>query len=218
MSAQQDAYIAELVLSRPAVVAAVFLGCVVFGTSALAVARWRGWRPAPSVLAGCGLALALAVTLARPGVLDVAVLTADPVGTCLDNDFSLTGSLERLNLVMLVPFAFFATLATRRPLVVALLSAGFSGAVEVVQSATGVGVCEAQDFYNNTVGAVAGVLAGWLVAVVAGGSRGDRGRGGPTAPDRTAPGRTAPDRTAEDGAVEGRAVAGAGSSGRGPRG
>ncbi|RKT52264.1 VanZ family protein [Saccharothrix australiensis] len=181
MSARQDAYIAELVLSRPGVVAAMLFGCVVLGALALALARWRGWRPLPATLAGCGLALALAVTLARPGVLDADVWTTEPVGTCIANDFSLTGSLERLNLVMLVPFAFFATLATRRPLVVAALSAAVSGTVEFVQVMTGLGVCEAQDFYNNTVGAVGGALVAWLITVVGGdrpGGGGGGGRGG----------------------------------------
>ncbi|WP_433267750.1 VanZ family protein [Actinosynnema sp. CS-041913] len=167
MSARQDAYIAELVLSQPEVVAAMFFGCVVIGALALAVARWRGWRPVPSALAGCGLALALAVTLARPGVLDAGVWTTDPVGMCIANDFSLTGSLERLNLLMLMPFAFFATLATRRPVVVLALSAGFSGGVELVQATTGLGVCEAQDFYNNSVGALVGVVVGGVITAVA---------------------------------------------------
>jgi glycopeptide antibiotics resistance protein len=64
---------------------------------------------------------------------------------------------------MLVPFAFFATLATRRPLVVLGLAAGLSGVVELVQATTGLGVCEAQDFANNTVGAGCAVLVGWLI-------------------------------------------------------
>ncbi|MEV0680901.1 VanZ family protein [Actinosynnema sp. NPDC050436] len=175
MSARQDAYIAELVLSRPEVIAAMFFGCLVLGAVALGLARWRGWQPVMSVLAGCGLALALAVTLGRPGVLDAGVWTTDPVGVCALNDFSLTGSLERLNLVMLVPFAFFATVATRRPLTVLVLSAGLSMSVEVVQLMTGLGVCEAQDFYNNTVGAVGAVVVGALVTAVTGSSRTARG-------------------------------------------
>ncbi|MEJ2854994.1 MULTISPECIES: VanZ family protein [unclassified Saccharothrix] len=171
MSARQDAYIAELVLSQPEVVAGLFLGGVGFGTVAFFLARWRGWRPVPAALAGCGLALALAVTLGRPGVLDAGVVTADPIGWCVANEFSLTGSLQRLNLLMLVPFAFFATLATRRPVVVLGLSAGLSGVVELVQATTGLGVCEAQDFANNTVGAGAAVLVGWLITAAIGSAR-----------------------------------------------
>ncbi|WP_233824243.1 VanZ family protein [Saccharothrix sp. S26] len=117
--------------------------------------------------------MALAVTLARPGG-SFSVATTDPIGMCVGNEFSLTGSLERLNLVMLAPFAFFATLATRRPFAVLGVSAAFSGAVEFMQALTAIGVCEAQDFYNNTVGAFFAVLVAWLFTVAAGGPRATR--------------------------------------------
>ncbi|MEU7531329.1 VanZ family protein [Saccharothrix sp. NPDC042600] len=179
MSARQDAYIAELVLSQPEVIAGLFVGCLGIGTAALFLARRLGWRPVPAALAGCGLALALAVTLGRPGVLDAGVLTTDPIGWCVANEFSLTGSLQRLNLLMLVPFAFFATIATGRPVVVLALSAGLSGTVELVQATTGLGVCEAQDFANNTVGATFAVLVAWLITLlvtaVTGSARTERG-------------------------------------------
>lgn len=166
MSALQDAYVAELVLSQPEAVAALFAGSVLLGTVGFVVARWRGWPVVPSVLAGCGLALALAVTLARPGGSFTPV-TTDPIGMCVGNEFSLTGSLPRLNLVMLAPFAFFATLATRRPFAVLGVAAAFSGAVELVQALTAIGVCEAQDFINNTVGASLAVLLAWLFTTAA---------------------------------------------------
>lgn len=47
------------------------------------------------------------------------------------------------------------------------LAAAFSGAVELVQAATGVGICEAQDFLNNTVGAFGAVVVAWLFTSVA---------------------------------------------------
>jgi glycopeptide antibiotics resistance protein len=72
--------------------------------------------------------------------------------------------LARLNFLMLAPFAFFGTLATRRPGLVLLASAAVSGGVELVQAVTDVGVCEAQDVYNNTVGAVCAVLLGWALS------------------------------------------------------
>ncbi|WP_461124125.1 VanZ family protein [Saccharothrix stipae] len=161
-SARQDAYVAELVLSQPEAVAVLFGGSVLLGAVGLVVARRRGWAVAPAVLAGCGLALALAVTLARPGG-SLSIATTDPIGMCVGNEFSLTGSLERLNLVMLAPFAFFATLATRRPFAVFAVSGLFSGAVEFVQAVTAIGVCEAQDFYNNTVGALGAVVVAALL-------------------------------------------------------
>jgi hypothetical protein len=168
-NAEQDAYVAELVLSQPEAVAALFAGSVFLGAVGFVVARWRGWAALPAVLAGCGLALAVAVTLARPGG-SFTLATTDPIGMCVGNEFSLTGSLERLNLVMMAPFAFFATLATRRPVAVLGVSAAFSGGVEFLQALTAIGVCEAQDFYNNTVGAFFAVLVAWLLTAVAGSS------------------------------------------------
>ncbi|TQM81494.1 VanZ like protein [Saccharothrix saharensis] len=166
----QDAYIAELVLNQPETVAALFSGAVLLGAVGFVLARYRGWAALPAVLAGFGLALAVAATLARPGGT-FTVVTTDPIGMCVGNEFSLTGSLQRLNLVMLVPFAFFATLATRRPWAVLGVSAAFSASVEFVQALTAIGVCEAQDFLNNTAGAFFAVLVGWLVTAAAGSPR-----------------------------------------------
>jgi len=157
----RDAYWAEVILNQPLVVLALVLGCSTGGVVALALARKFDWRRVPAVLAGCGLALALAVTIARPGVLGVTTL--HPLRLCVLNDFSLTGSLARLNFLMLMPFAFFGTLATRKPGLVLLASAAVSGGVELVQAITDVGVCEAQDFSNNTIGALCAVLLGWLL-------------------------------------------------------
>lgn len=151
-------------------VLALVLGCAAAGAAGLVLARWCGWRRLPAVLAGCGLALALAVTLARPGVLGVTTL--HPLQLCVLNDFSLIGSLARLNFLMLGPFAFFGTLATRKPGVVLLACAAVSGDVELAQAVTAVGVCEAQDFYNNTIGAVFAVLFGWLFSWAFGGGAG----------------------------------------------
>ncbi|MBB5807272.1 hypothetical protein F4560_007040 [Saccharothrix ecbatanensis] len=163
MSARQDVDVAEWVLSQPETVATLVGGSLVLGAAGFAVARWRRWPATPAVLAGCGLALALAVTLARAGG-SFTLITTDPVGRCVGNGFSLAGSRERLNLLMLAPFAFFATVACRRPFAVFVVSGLFSGGVELVQAATGIGVCEEQDLYNNTIGAMAAVV----LAVVSG--------------------------------------------------
>jgi glycopeptide antibiotics resistance protein len=64
---------------------------------------------------------------------------------------------------MLVPFAFFATLATRRPAIIVAACLLISGLVEFVQGATGGGTCQAGDLMHNTVGSVLGV---GLAAVV----------------------------------------------------
>ncbi|WP_447005366.1 VanZ family protein [Saccharothrix isguenensis] len=166
MGAGQDADVAEAVLGQPVAVVTLVAGSLVLGAAGFAVARWRRWPAIPAVLAGCGLALALAVTLARTGG-SFTLVTTDPVGRCVGNvGFSLAGSWERLNVVMLVPFAFFATVACRRPFAVLSVSGLVSGAVELTQAATGIGVCEAQDFSNNTIGALVAALVAWLVAAL----------------------------------------------------
>jgi glycopeptide antibiotics resistance protein len=59
-----------------------------------------------------------------------------------------------LNVLAFMPFAFFAVLATRRPLVVLAVSVVMSAVIELVQTLTGQGACETQDFFNNSLGAV----------------------------------------------------------------
>lgn len=160
MSARQDVQVAELVLGQPEAVTTLVAGSLVLGAVGFAVARWRRWPAIPAVPAGCGLALAVAVALARTGGT-FTLVTLDPVGRCVGNGFSLAGSWERLNLLMLVPFAFFATLACRRPLPVIAVSGLVSGWVELVQAATAIGVCEAQDFCDNTIGALVAAVVAW---------------------------------------------------------
>jgi glycopeptide antibiotics resistance protein len=59
---------------------------------------------------------------------------------------------------MLVPFAIFGTLATRRPLLIVASSALVSGFAEFVQGATGGGECQLRDLVHNTVGGVLGAV------------------------------------------------------------
>jgi VanZ family protein len=70
-------------------------------------------------------------------------------------------SVELLaNVALFVPLAFFATLATRRPLSMLAAGAGLSAAIEVVQAVVpAIGrACDASDWMMNTVGTVVGVL------------------------------------------------------------
>lgn len=163
MSVGQDADLAERILNQPLVAAAMVAGCVVIGFAALALARWRHWPRVPAVLAGFGLALALAVTLGRSGMLDPDIATMDPLRRCVENDFALASTKQRLNFYMLMPFAFFATLTVRRPLLVMISCAVLSAAIELTQALIAVGVCDSQDFYNNTVGGLIAVVAAWLI-------------------------------------------------------
>ncbi len=154
-----------LIAHHPEVPAAFAAGSLLLGGAAWWLARRRGWAQVPAALAGCGLALALAVTVVRPighfsvgGLNPVAVLR-----DCVVGSLSLTRNYEKFNVAMLMPFAFFATLATRRPAIIATFSLLISGFVEFVQGATGGGTCQARDVVHNAAGGVLGVL----LAVVA---------------------------------------------------
>ena len=132
-----------------------------------------GLGAAAAVLAACGLALVLAVTLVRPvghfpagGLNPLAVVRECGVG-----GLSLHRTYEKLNVAMLMPFAFFATLATRRPVLVAAVSLLVSGCVEFLQGATGAGTCQVRDLVHNTAGAVLGVLLAVLLGAAPGAVR-----------------------------------------------
>lgn len=133
------------IMAQPGVLAAFLVCCVLFGTGVWLLSGTLGWRRLPATLAAVGLSLAVAVTLVRSGghLPDTAT---NPVTLCLRDPFSLHGGLEMLNFLMLMPFAFFGTLATRRPLSTIVLSAVVSGGIELAQAWTALGVCQKQDF------------------------------------------------------------------------
>jgi hypothetical protein len=137
-------------------------GAFAAGTLLLSGAAWWfaprwGWAQVPAALAGGGLALALAVTLVRP----LELFSSNPLivlRECGLGSLSVARIYEKLNVAMLVPFAFFATLATRRPAIIAAVCLLISGLVEFVQGATGGGTCQARDLMHNTAGGVLGVV------------------------------------------------------------
>lgn len=149
-------------MDQPGVLAAFVLFCALFGVGTWLLADSLGWRRLPAVLASAGLALAVAVTLVRSGGHwpDFGV---NPVAVCLRDGFSLTGGLAVLNFVMLMPFAFFAALATRHPARIMVASALVSAGIEITQAWTGLGVCQTQDFLNNTIGATVAAGLAWLL-------------------------------------------------------
>ncbi len=163
------------ILDQPGVLAAFVLLCGLFGVGTWLVARALGWHRLYAMLAAGGLALAIAVTLVRPGghLPDPGV---DPVAMCLSDPFSLHGGLQVLNLLMLMPFAFFGTLATRRPITMMVLSALLSAGIELTQAWTGLGVCQKQDFLNNTVGAIVAATMAWLLLAILGRNRAAKDR------------------------------------------
>jgi hypothetical protein len=164
----------DLVAHHVEVPIAFAVGSLILGGVAWWLAPRRGWAQVPAALAGCGLALALAVTVVRPighfaaGGLNPLVV----IHECVFGSLSLAHTYEKLNVAMLMPFAFFAT---RRPVIVAVSCLLISGSVEFVQGATGGGTCQARDVVHNTAGGVLGVLLA-LVAAVALGLHGRRSR------------------------------------------
>ncbi|AHH93784.1 hypothetical protein KALB_407 [Kutzneria albida DSM 43870] len=176
MAYDSEVGLTKVILAQPGVLAATAVGCVVLGFLALLAALLFGWNKLPAVLAACGLSLALAVTLVRGDFTNATPHLINPLSVCLRNSFSLKGSWELLNFVMLMPVGFFGVLATRRPILVALGCALVSAAIEVSQAVFELGVCEKQDFLNNSVGAAVAALAGWLLLALFGGRRTDRAR------------------------------------------
>lgn len=166
----------HLILSRPGVLIAVILGTVVLGILAWLLAGAVGWNRWAAVLAAAGLALALSVTLVRPsGHLPYRV--GNPLALCMHDSFSLQGGLQLLNLAMLMPLAFFGTLATRRPISIALSCAAVSAGIEITQALTGLGICQEQDFLNNSIGAIIAAVIAWALLIVSGTNGPGRERG-----------------------------------------
>lgn len=155
----------NILLHHLEVPAAFLPGSLLLGGLAWWLAPRRGWAQAPAVLAGCALALVLALTVVRPfGHYQVGGL--NPLTTlreCSVGSLSLIHLYEQLNVAMLVPFGILGTLATRRPLPIVASSALVSGFAEFVQGATGGGECQLRDLVHNTAGSIVGAL----LAVVA---------------------------------------------------
>lgn len=150
----------NILLHHLEVPAAFVPGAILLGGLAWWLAPRRGWAQVPAILAGCALALVLALTVVRPfGHFSVGGL--NPLTTlreCSVGSLSLTHLYEQLNVAMLVPFGILGTLATRRPLLIVTSSALVSGFAEFVQGATGGGECQLRDLVHNTAGGVLGAL------------------------------------------------------------
>ncbi|MFC0546770.1 VanZ family protein [Kutzneria chonburiensis] len=156
-------------LSKPDVTAALLVGGLVLGALALVAAHLFRWNKPASALAGVSLALALSVTLVRPYWGDVRL--GDPLRMCVPGHFSVTAGEALLNFVMLMPLGFFGVLATKRPLLVAMGCVSVSAGIEITQAMFELGVCDGQDFMNNSVGGVLATLAGWLLLLAVGRNR-----------------------------------------------
>ena len=120
----------------------------------------------------------IAWSLTASSLLPVAALTLLPSlnsqvsgDVCtVQFDYPTFGRVElAANIALFVPLAFFATLATRRPLVVALAGSGLSAAIEALQALLpAIGrACDTNDWMMNTIGTVIGVLLAGGTAAVA---------------------------------------------------
>jgi VanZ family protein len=156
--------LAEDMLGRPGVFAAEVFGTVILGVLAWLLAGRLGWFRWAAVLAAAGLAMALAVTLVRHG--GHLPTGEDPLYRCVSGKFSLRSETSQLNFLMLMPFAFFGTVATRRPFSIAICAALLSAGIEITQALTGLGVCDKQDFLNNTIGALIAVALAWFLLLI----------------------------------------------------
>ncbi|MGH3764306.1 MAG: VanZ family protein [Pseudonocardiaceae bacterium] len=155
----------NILLHHLEVPATVIPGSLILGGAAWWLASRRGWDRRPAVLAGCSMALVLALTVVRPlghfpagGLNPLASLRLCTVGS-----LSLAHLYEQLNVALFVPFAIFGTLATRRPWLIAGSCALVSGFAEYVQAATGGGECQVRDLVHNTLGGVLGALLAVVV-------------------------------------------------------
>lgn len=156
---------ATWLLTLPAVVVPAAVASVVLGTIAVAggrLLRWDAGRIVGAVLAGVSLAMALSVTLFER----LHFARSGPLGFRGCEPGSALGATDvdaLLNWFPLVPFGFFATLATRRPAVGAGLSLATAVAIELTQSYTGLGGCQTADIVRNALGGVAASIAAGVI-------------------------------------------------------
>lgn len=133
----------------PLLLLLVALACVGVGWLVL---RHRGaW-----VLAGLSLVPVLALTLIPAGGNRL-----DHVLCVVQFSVPTLGSVELLaNVALFLPPAFFATLATRRPLMVLAAGVALSAAIEALQAVVfAIGrACDTNDWMMNTIGVAVGVL------------------------------------------------------------
>jgi VanZ like family len=153
----------------PAVIAVLVLLAAVAARPVARLTGWPLWTAAAVLQAGaviCILTLGPApghpVTGPDGGaIVDCVRSLADP-SAWWHGLIATTDRGERVgNVLMFVPLGFFAVLATRRPVVAAVLGVLAPCAIEFCQVLIGGGRdCAANDWLNNATGALLGVVAG----------------------------------------------------------
>jgi hypothetical protein len=132
-------------------------------------AGWPVWTTAATLLSAAVVGiLTLAPAPGQPvsgpdgaAIVDCVHALADP-SAWWRGLISTDDRGERVgNVLMFVPLGLFATLASRRPVVVAAIGVLAPAAIELGQVLIGGGRdCAANDWLNNTTGALLGVVAG----------------------------------------------------------
>ncbi|MCW6003238.1 VanZ family protein [Micromonospora sp. CPCC 205371] len=129
------------------------------------LSRKLGWHALPTLGALLGLAAIATLTLPPPpNAAESQSLAACGRALADLDDFAraLVATNDRGervgNVLMFMPFTFFATLASRRAGLVALVGVLLPVAIEVTQSLLDLGRdCAARDWANNAIGALLGV-------------------------------------------------------------
>lgn len=141
--------------------------CVVVGiATGLLPSAWRSRVAA--VLACASAAVVLLATVVRPGQYPPAgwwpweVWRVASLGPLWPNELR-----DQLNLVLLTPFAWFATLALGRPVLAAAVGVLLTCTVEYVQGAAGLGTPQLADLVHNSIGSVLGATVGCLALLAA---------------------------------------------------
>lgn len=134
------------------------------------IALVAGVLPAPwrqrvaNLLAIVTAGLALIATLNRPQEYLAAGWWPWEVWNVVSiGPLPLDARREQLNVLLLMPFTYFGTIALRRPARVAAASALLSCVIEYVQGAAGIGTAQLADLVHNIAGAVLGAVAASLL-------------------------------------------------------
>ncbi len=166
----------RLALSSPTALPTLLAWGVLALVAFLPLARRFGWSPGWTLLALLSVAPVVAFTVA-PQRLEIPVdavarlrwylesLTTfkDPAAVHSDLNAATSNAERFANLMLFVPAAFCATLATRWPVRVALAGMGFPFLIEAWQAVSDASrVASAQDWLYNSGGALAGVAVALL--------------------------------------------------------
>jgi glycopeptide antibiotics resistance protein len=155
--------------SSPIALPALLVGVLFAFVAFLPLSRAFRWSPTLTLLMLLSVAPVLAFTL-PPDASTVPVgagvrlryffgLFLDPVNVHRQIDAIGSNSERMANLILFVPAGFFATLATRRPLRIALAGIAIPFLIETWQAISGVRVGSAADWLHNCGGTLIGVVA-----------------------------------------------------------